>query len=227
MNNYSFTFCSTQCCALASGALYLPEHDTLCVSDLHLGKADRIARRSGLLLPPYEVRETLERLETDIQASKPENVICLGDSFDDLQAADDLAEEMRLRLANLQARRKWIWIEGNHDPGPVGLAGIHLTHVTVGNLTFRHVATAATAEISGHYHPKHRIAGRSYRAILYDENRMIMPAYGTYTGGLASDAPVLRSILQGQTIAIIAGRKAIAVPVTKTLKPPRFPGSSC
>lgn len=213
MNNYDFTFCGTQCSALPSGALWLPDHDTLCVSDLHLGKSERIARRSGVMLPPYEVQETLEKLQGDIDALSPDHVICLGDSFDDLDAAEGLPDDMRLWLARMQAGRKWVWIEGNHDPGPIDLGGTHLSETAVGTLSFRHIATDATAEVSGHYHPKHRIAGRSRPAFLLDQSRIIMPAFGAYTGGLSSQAPVLRSLFSMPPRAILTGRKAILVPV--------------
>lgn len=213
MNAYHFHFCQTQCAALPSGALYLPDHDTLCVSDLHLGKSERIARRSGVMLPPYEVRETLQKLETDIASTNAKQVICLGDSFDDLDAAASLDEDMQLWLARLQAGKTWIWIEGNHDPGPINLGGTHRAEIAVGQLTFRHIATPAIAEVSGHYHPKHRVTGRSKPAFLYDAQRLIMPAYGAYTGGLASHSPALRSLFSGRTIAILTGHKAIPSPV--------------
>ena len=213
MNAYDFSFCGTRCSALPSGALHLPDHDVLCVSDLHLGKSERIARRSGVMLPPYEVRETLQKLETDIAATSPTQIICLGDSFDDLNAAASLDDDMRLWLARLQAGKTWVWIEGNHDPGPIDMGGTHRADITVGTLTFRHIATDATAEVSGHYHPKHRVTGRSRPAFLYDRDRLIMPAYGAYTGGLATHKPDLRRLFEGRTIAIMTGHKAIPVPV--------------
>lgn len=213
MNAYNFDFCGTRCSALPSGALHLPTQNVLCVSDLHLGKSERIARRSGVMLPPYEVQETLQKLEADITATQPQQVICLGDSFDDLDAASSLDEDARLWLMRLQAGKSWVWIEGNHDPGPVDLGGTHRSQMTIGTLIFRHIATAETAEVSGHYHPKHRVAGRSRPAFLYDAHRLIMPAYGAYTGGLSSQAADLRKLFSGQIIAIMTGHKAIPVPV--------------
>lgn len=213
MNAYNFDFCGTRCSALPSGALHLPTQNVLCVSDLHLGKSERIARRSGVMLPPYEVQETLQKLEADITATQPQQVICLGDSFDDLDAASSLDEDARLWLMRLQAGKSWVWIEGNHDPGPVDLGGTHRSQMTIGTLTFRHIAKAETAEVSGHYHPKHRVAGRSRPAFLYDAHRLIMPAYGAYTGGLSSQAADLRKLFSGQIIAIMTGHKAIPVPV--------------
>jgi len=213
MNSYAFTLCGTRCQALPSGALWLPEAGTLCVSDLHLGKSDRIARRSGVMLPPYEVQETLDKLADDIGVTDPRQVICLGDSFDDLAAADSLDGAMRLRLTSLQAGRKWVWVEGNHDPGPVDLGGSHLAQIEVGTLSFRHIATSATAEVSGHYHPKHRLAGRSRPAFVVDAARIVMPAYGAYTGGLDCMAPVIRQLFGPRAFAILTGHKALAVPL--------------
>ena len=213
MNAYSFTFCGTACSALPSGALYLPSDEVLCVSDLHLGKSERIARRSGVMLPPYEVQETLQKLENDIAATNPRSVICLGDSFDDLSAAASLEQDMQLWLTRLQAGREWIWIEGNHDPGPIDLGGTHVGEYAVGTLSFRHIATGAKAEVSGHYHPKHRVAGRSKPAFLFDQERLIMPAYGAYTGGLASHSTDLRKLFTAPPMAILTGNKAIPVPV--------------
>ena len=43
-------------------------------------------RQGGPLLPPYEVN-TLYRLEADIVLSDAQTVVCLGDSFDDLDAS--------------------------------------------------------------------------------------------------------------------------------------------
>jgi hypothetical protein len=213
MNAYHFSFCDTLCHALPSGALYLPDHKVLCVSDLHLGKSERVARRSGVMLPPYEVQETLQKLESDIAVTGPDCVICLGDSFDDLDAAASLDEDMQLWLARLQAGKRWIWIEGNHDPGPVDLGGTHLNETRIGTLTFRHIATADSGEISGHYHPKHRITGRSRPAFLFDEERLIMPAYGAYTGGLSSQSGDLRRLFSKPVMAIMTGHKAIPAPV--------------
>lgn len=222
MGSHAFTLCDTRCQALPSGALYLPDHDTLCVSDLHLGKSDRIARRSGTMLPPYEVQATLEKLERDIDATSPGTLICLGDSFDDLTAAMNLSDDMQIWLRRLQAGRQWIWIEGNHDPGPVDLGGTHLADIRIGTLTFRHIATTKHAEVSGHYHPKHRVAGRSRPAFIYDRDRLILPAYGTYTGGLDSNAPDLRKFFNTQAIAVLTGTKAIAVPLTAPQRKTRF-----
>lgn len=215
MSAYDFRLCETALTALPSGALYWADQGVLVVSDLHLGKSERIARRSGVLLPPYEVTETLSRLDADIATTAPRLVICLGDSFDDLEAAD-LAEDHALWLMRLMAGRRWVWIEGNHDPGPVDLGGEHRTELTLGPLTFRHIALlGARGEVSGHYHPKMRVAGQSRRCFLLDGTRVILPAYGTYTGGLSSDSLAFSGLMEDGAIAILTGRKALPVPIPK------------
>ena len=208
MNGHALTFAGHALTALPSGALYWADERLLCVSDLHLGKSDRIARREGRLLPPYETGATLDRLSADIAATNPKTVICLGDSFDDLMAAEAIDQTARDDLARLMAGRRWIWIEGNHDPGPVDLGGSHRAEVRVRGLIFRHIAQPGqTHEVSGHYHPKARITARGRnlcrRCFLIDDARIILPAYGTYTGGLFSDRPELTAIMQDSAQAIL------------------------
>ena len=215
INAYSFSFCDVATVALPEGGLWLPDHQVLTVSDLHLGKSDRIARRSGTLLPPYETRETLARLQSLIDRLSPKQVICLGDSFDDLDAVFSLAEIDRLCLLRLQSGRDWVWIEGNHDPGPVDLGGRHLNVLNLGAISFRHIAQVdETGEVSGHYHPKCSLPrGGTRPAFLIDENRIIMPAFGAYTGGLRANHPTLRNLMAQNAIAVLTGRKALPVPL--------------
>ena len=115
MHGYSFSLKSAQLTALSAGLLWWADRKLLCVSDLHLGKSERIARRGGSLLPPYENKDTLTRLASAVNALNPVTVICLGDSFDDLKALDGLNEDDHASLAALMSGRRWIWIEGNHD----------------------------------------------------------------------------------------------------------------
>ena len=220
MNELAFCFAGAELAALGSGALWWPARELLCVSDLHLGKSERVARRSGLALPPYDTRDTLGRLADDLAHTQARTVICLGDSFDDLGAAQSLAEDERLWIAGLQAGRRWIWIEGNHDPGPVDMGGTHRAELTEAPLVFRHIAqTGARAEVSGHYHPKVtvRLRGRalSRPAFLFDDTRLILPAYGTYTGGLRSTTPDLSHLMRDNARAILTGPVPHIVPMPR------------
>lgn len=206
--------------ALGSGALWWPDQGLLCVSDLHLGKSERVARRSGQVLPPYDSRETLSRLAADLEHCVPTTVVCLGDSFDDLEASQSLGTADRLQISALQAGRRWIWIEGNHDPGPVELGGSHLAEWSCGALIFRHIAQqGSSGEVSGHYHPKVRLKtrGRSITrpAFLFDRSRLILPAYGTYTGGLRSSEQALADLMAPDAQAILTGTQPQKLPMPR------------
>ena len=286
MTHHPFTLAGIRLHALPSGALHAPDHDMLVVSDLHFGKSERLARRGGALLPPYETRETLARLDRDIAATAPGRVICLGDSFDDSAASGALSEPDRLWLIRLMTGRDWTWITGNHDPAPLGTgplgrsplgtgtldpslpdprgchpvgltveprakphskprAEFHAEHfaeirtevlteirteicaeiraeIRVGPITLRHIASPDTPEISGHYHPKARLAGRAAPCFLIDAARVILPAYGTYTGGLACDDPALAALMTPDARAVLTGRSARAIPMPRKDRPPQI-----
>ncbi|SNS33018.1 ligase-associated DNA damage response endonuclease PdeM [Antarctobacter heliothermus] len=220
MNTHPFTFHGAALHALPSGALYWEQTGLLVVSDLHLGKSARLSAVGGAQLPPYETRETLQRLDADLAATGATRVICLGDSFDAPGIDAHLPEDDLLWIARLQAGRDWTWIAGNHDPAPVALTGAHRAEHRDGPLTFRHIATqGTTAEVSGHYHPKARLTvrGRSLTrpCFLLDADRLILPAYGAYTGGLFSDSPVLSALMRPDAQAILTGSRPVAIPMPR------------
>lgn len=219
-NGHAFTFAGERLVARASGALHWPEAGLLVVSDLHLGKSERMARRGGALLPPYEVIDTLTRLEADIAATGPARVISLGDSVDDMGAADALDVPSRDWLARLMTGRDWTWITGNHDPAPAGLGGTAAEAVACGAITFRHIATeGGRNEVSGHYHPKASLNIRGHAVsrpcFLRDEARLILPAYGTYTGGLRSRDGALAALMGAGARAILAGLPMVEIPMPR------------
>ena len=174
----------------ASGALYFPETGLLAVSDLHLEKGASLARR-GTLLPPYDTLATLARLHDTLDLYRPRMVVSLGDSFHDGEGAARLHPAFRGKLEAMMAGRDWFWIAGNHDPdAPADLPGETVGELAVGALLFRHEPSRnpAEGEIAGHLHPCARIVrrGRSIRRRCFagDGVRMVMPAFGAYTGSL-------------------------------------------
>ncbi|TPE53796.1 ligase-associated DNA damage response endonuclease PdeM [Amaricoccus solimangrovi] len=219
MIEQTVTLAGARLTARGSGALWWAERRLICVADLHLGKSERIARRGGALLPPYETRETIARLAAEIAALDPATVLCLGDSFDDMASADALPEADRAALAALARGRDWIWLAGNHDPAPHGLDGGRAETLALGPLTFRHAALpeAEPGEISGHYHPKLRVALRtgtlSRPCFLCDRRRLILPAFGAYTGGLdLGSSPALAALIEPDARAILTGAPCVTLP---------------
>ena len=172
-----------------SGALYWEDARLLIVSDLHLEKGSSFAER-GVLLPPYDTATTLARLKDVVARHDPQTVVTLGDSFHDRTAHERLARDDSDAISALQTGRDWIWISGNHDPDlPSDIGGIVAEEVSIGRIIFRHEPTGALGEIAGHLHPKARVStrGRSVerRCFAGDGDRAVMPAFGSYTGGLS------------------------------------------
>jgi uncharacterized protein len=183
-----------------SGALFWQEQSLLVVSDLHLEKGSSFAAR-GVLLPPYDTAATLSRLAAAISRHDPRVVIALGDSFHDRNAHERLSAPDVQAIAALQAGRDWIWISGNHDPAlPLSLGGTIAAEVLIGPIVFRHEPTGVAGEIAGHLHPKARIATRARwmerRCFASDGMRVVMPAFGAYTGGLSIRDEAFAKIFQ-------------------------------
>ena len=171
-----------------AGALYWSEQGLLAVADLHLEKGSSFAAR-GQLLPPYDTAAALARLARLIARYAPRVVVALGDSFHDGGGPARLSRDDRESLSALQRGRDWIWITGNHDPEPAAnIGGMFHEMLLLGALTFRHLPTGADGEIAGHLHPVARVAHRgravSRRCFAADSSRMVMPAFGAFTGGL-------------------------------------------
>jgi DNA ligase-associated metallophosphoesterase len=172
-----------------AGALYWPAHNLLAVADLHLEKGSSFAAR-GVLLPPYDTASTLARLAALLARYAPRLVVSLGDSFHDGGGPARLADTDRATLRGLQRGRDWVWIAGNHDPDPAeNIGGRFVAALKLGTLTFCHQPTESGAgEIAGHLHPVARVSRRgrsvSRRCFAADNSRIVMPAFGAYTGGL-------------------------------------------
>jgi len=170
------------------GALYWPAQRFLAVADLHLEKGSSFAAR-GQMLPPYDTASTLAYLSALIADYSPRCVVSLGDSFHDGGGPTRLSDKDRDTLTRLQRGRDWVWITGNHDPEPAeGLGGVFQETLKIGVLTFRHEPKGGSGEVSGHLHPVARIAHRgravSRRCFVADATRLVLPAFGAFTGGV-------------------------------------------
>lgn len=172
------------------GALFWPEQRLLAISDLHLEKGSSFARR-GMLLPPWDTHATLDRLTLLLRRWSPAIVVALGDSFHDASGSARLPATEQHRLNAMTRAHQFIWVQGNHDPTPPdGLGGKWVETHNTGTMVFRHQAITAAdpGEVVGHHHPKATVkapAGTVSRpCFVFDGRRLMMPAFGAYTGGL-------------------------------------------
>jgi DNA ligase-associated metallophosphoesterase len=173
-----------------SGAAWLLGARALVVADLHFEKGSAYAAR-GQMLPPFDTRDTLLRLEAEVQRISPDVLVFLGDSFHDGEAEARIDSDDARRIAELARGRTLIWVVGNHDEdGPQALPGEVVDSLELDGLKLVHEpsADAAPGEVAGHLHPAakvvaHRSGVRS-RCFLTDGERLILPAFGAYAGGL-------------------------------------------
>lgn len=207
-----FDFAGQQFQMLADRALFWPRHGALIVADLHLEKASWYAAL-GQPLPPYDSHDTLDRLAALSAETGARAIWCLGDSFHDREAADRIAPTVAARLFGQAASAKLLWIAGNHDGLTGGAWGGEVAdELCIDNIVFRHQSLAGETrpEISGHFHPKLRlnIRGRhvSRPCFAGNEQRLILPAFGALTGGLAVEDPVIADNFCGDYEAMLVAR---------------------
>jgi DNA ligase-associated metallophosphoesterase len=214
-----FSFAGETFQATADGALFWPSQNALLVADLHLEKASWFARL-GQFLPPYDSHATLTALAREVERTGATRLFCLGDSFHDRFGCDRLADDARKLLTELTSKVDWTWIIGNHDPGFADHCGGRIEdEVEIGGIVLRHEAQRddPRPEMSGHYHPKLRVhlKGRqvSRRCFVVSPTKIILPAFGSLTGGLDAHHPeIMRSV---------GNNAAALVPVSDRLL--RFP----
>ena len=214
-----FSFAGETFEATRAGALYWRSEQALLVADLHLEKASWFAR-FGQFLPPYDSHATLTALEDEVDRTGATRLYCLGDSFHDSFGCERLPAQARDLLTALTARLDWTWIVGNHDPGFADHCGGRIAdEVELGGVILRHEAVRdePRPEISGHFHPKLRVnlCGRhvSRRCFVASARKIIMPAFGSLTGGLDAHHP--------EILGSVGGNAAALVPVSDRLL--RFP----
>jgi DNA ligase-associated metallophosphoesterase len=201
-----------------AGALVWPALGLLAVSDLHLEKGSSYAPR-GMLLPPWDTRVTLDRLALLLRRYRPRIVLALGDSFHDRDAAYRLPPAERQRVQAMTAATRFVWVRGNHDPDPPdGLGGEAADRFTAGPLVFRHQAQgqidpSATGEVSGHHHPKAAIPARGTAitrpCFVTDSSRVVMPAFGAYTGGMDVREPGIARLFPRGARVFLLGRERL------------------
>jgi DNA ligase-associated metallophosphoesterase len=211
-----------------SGALFQPDTGTLIVADLHLEKGSHFARR-GQFLPPYDTRATLDRLMRAMRRFRPRHVVCLGDSFHDVEAGARLDPGDRDLLRRLTSSQDWTWIVGNHDREiPDGLGGSVAARMDLaGGLHLTHLPgiAPATGEVCGHLHPKASIATRGGRVtaacFVTDGTRLIMPAFGAFAGGLDCLDPAISGLFGAAGFrALMLGRERLHLVTRRQLAKP-------
>jgi len=199
----------------ASGALWLEGERALVVADLHLEKGSSYARR-GQMLPPYDTAETLSRLEAEVARLAPRVLVLLGDTFHDGGSELRMHVGDAARLTALARGRQLVWVLGNHDAeAPRTLPGDHADELGLGGLTLRHEPRAGhqAGEVSGHLHPAAKVRSPRgavrRRCFATDGERLVLPAFGAYAGGLNVRDAAIAGLFRRPPLAGALGRDRV------------------
>ena len=215
-----FSFAGEDFALVGERALYWPREAALLVADLHLEKASFFARH-GQMLPPYDSRETLERVAAAIRQTGARRVFCLGDNFHDTSGPDRLEPHAAGMLDALSRAVDWVWIAGNHDQGRVPW-GTAVDELDLAGIVLRHEAQRGErrAELSGHYHPRLRVSARGRMIArpcwVASETKLILPAFGTLTGGMdAADPAIIAAMQPARAVDAVlpAAQKLVRFPI--------------
>lgn len=224
-----FSFAGQEWRLAAGNAVFWPAENALLVADLHLEKASAFAR-TGQMLPPYDSRETLGRVALALRETGARRVFCLGDNFHDPDGPARLEPHAAGMLAALTRATDWVWITGNHDRVLV-TEGVVVDELNLAGIRLRHQAQVGETapELSGHFHPKLRVSVRGRQiarpCAVRSETRLILPAFGTLTGGLDARHPAIRAAVQPARAidaVLAAGQRLVEYPLFRSEDEPRL-----
>jgi DNA ligase-associated metallophosphoesterase len=180
---------------LPQKAVFWPRERMLVIADIHFGKAAAF-RSWGIPVPRGTTSENLHALDDLIMMTAAEHVLFLGD-FLHARAAHAAGTQAAM-LAWRQRRCELVLtlVRGNHDKhagDPAEQLGIDLVDepYTVGPLSFCHHPDIAAPGyvLAGHVHPVYVLATRfdalRLPCFVAGPQRMILPSFGSFTGGHA------------------------------------------
>lgn len=180
---------------LPQKAVYWPREHLLLIADIHFGKAAAF-RSFGIPVPHGTTNENLDALDALIDATGARHVLFLGD-FLHARAAHAATTQAAM-LAWRQRRPELLLtlVRGNHDkhagdpPSALGIAMVDEPY-TLGAFSFCHHPDLAAPGyvLAGHVHPVYVLATRfdalRLPCFVAGPTRMILPSFGSFTGGHA------------------------------------------
>lgn len=198
----------------ANHALYLRQHSTLVVADVHWGKAATF-RAKGVPLPAGVTGTDLERLTAAVHETGAERLVIIGDLL------HSRAGRHERTLSAIQAWRSEhsflhiVLVRGNHDAhagDPPASFNIECIDgpLIVGAFACQHHPEVHPSHyvLAGHLHPHVHLRGRGRQAVrlpcfAFCERGALLPAFTSFTGGGAYKPSVgdrIFAIVDGEII---------------------------
>jgi hypothetical protein len=148
--------------AIVDLALYLKKHDTLVIADLHIGFEEALMKQ-GVLVPRFQYKDLIDRLEQIFARVKPKTVVLNGDLKHEFGAITKQEWKETMRLFDYLSRKceEIIVVKGNHDPNIAPLTRKKAIRVVdelvLGDIAIVHGDSPPKAKakviLMGHEHP--------------------------------------------------------------------------
>ena len=199
MSSQLIKFANEEFYAYPNSALYWKRLNIVIIADLHLGKSISFAKKKQFL-PPYDTKETLVKLFSCINEFEPSKLIIVGDLLHDILSVQSFQDKDYQNFNNYTKKTEFIWVKGNHDTN-IEINGFSkVLDYKIEEIIFNHIPIKTTNfQICGHYHPKAKILHRGksiYKAaFVHNDKLLILPSFGTLTGGLNINQAPLSDLL--------------------------------
>lgn len=193
MTEYRLELAGEPLLLLADKAVYWPRERMLIVADIHFGKAASF-RAMGIPVPRGTTTENLDKLDALMALHGVERILFLGDFLHARAAHANATLTAMLAWRARHPNLELLLVRGNHDKhaGDPALA-LRMTVVdepyNVAPFSFCHHPDieAPGYVMAGHVHPAYVLSTRvdSLRlpCFLAGAARMILPSFGSFTGG--------------------------------------------
>jgi len=180
---------------LPEKAVFWPAERMLVIADIHFGKAAAF-RAQGVPVPRGTTSENLAGLDFLVAAHGARHIMFLGDFLHARASHASSTQEAMLAWRRRQAGLALTLVRGNHDlhaGDPAAALGIALVDepYTIGPFAFCHHPDMDVPgyALAGHVHPVYVLATRfdalRLPCFVVGRERMILPSFGSFTGGHA------------------------------------------
>ncbi|RLM59515.1 metallophosphoesterase [Halobellus sp. Atlit-31R] len=178
-----------------SRSLFLPNADTLVLSDLHVGRSEA----SDVAFPLGERRDLVERLEARVAETDPSTVVFAGDVLHRFGTVTDRSRETVSELASAcrDAGSEVVFVRGNHDAMLDSIREDVRDAYVVGDeprtvVCHGHAEPPLDAElyVVGHDHPAIEIEGQRRPCFLHapagyrEADVLMLPAFSRLAAGV-------------------------------------------
>lgn len=193
MNALAVEVAGEELLLLPEKAVYWPARRMLVIADIHFGKAASF-RALGVPVPRGTTTENLNALDALVAAHGARQVAFLGDFLHARAAHASSTQKTMLAWRATRSELDLLLVRGNHDKhagDPAAALGIELVdepHM-LGPFAFCHHPDLETPgyALAGHVHPAWVLATRfdalRLPCFVVGRRRMILPSFGSFTGG--------------------------------------------